>query len=134
MTQSGRSYCITVRPGDGCNGLNKSIRNKIITWCENQDFAFLVEEKEGHEAHLHLQSWHREPMLRNTIGKAFQRFMKASYAEGTYQVQYAIKIKHGYNDWWDHYLLENPSKVDECKVLYETLPQTTEEYYPTEEE
>jgi len=133
-SKESRSYCITLRPGAKANGLNETLKKKAMNWCKRQDYAFMVMEKDGHESHLHIQSWHNEPLLRNTVGKAFQRFLFDSYDAGSYLVGVALNIKMGFNDWWDHYLKENPGKTEDVDILYEALPALTEAFYPTEEE
>lgn len=129
-SKEARSYTITLRTRIG---ILDSLTTKVLSWCKAQDYALMALEGEGDESHLHIQSWHNEPLLRNTINRAFDRFLSKCYKPEDYIISLAKKIKPAHNDWYDHYLVNNVEK-GEPTLLFNAPPPNSEEFYPSEAE
>ncbi|AXH74796.1 MAG: putative replicase [Circoviridae sp.] len=130
--KTSRSFAITVNPR---NGLNESTEKRLITWLEKQPFAVAVVEKEGHERHLHAQFWLDKPRAKKHVCPTLQRICEATITD--WCPTQARVMNRGvimcHNDWYSHYLVDNPEK-DAPNVLYSKIPDDTSIYYPSEEE
>lgn len=126
------SFGITIRPRDGCDD---KLINEFQTWFKKQDFIYAVTEKEGSARHIHFQFWSEEGKYISDVKKQMKRICSRNVSDwDKAQEKYAVFVKVAYNDWYEDYLEDNPDKPEEVNVIYESLPDSTLKYYPTEEE
>lgn len=128
-----RSFAITVRPLDG---ISDTTIAAYLKWFEKLDYAFVCTEKDGVERHLHAQIWTDSPKAKGDIVKQVERICERTINDWTQAQKKVLRggIKIAYSDWYLDYLAENELKEILCDILYESPPENTYTYYPTEEE
>jgi len=131
-----RSYCITVRPK---NGLSVNTEERIMKYLKKVDYAFATIEKKDEARHMHIQVWFKNERIRGVICTAFVRLCEESIEEWDEAQKRVLRngIKISYNDWYLSYLADNEEKKgteEEGKIIYDNVPDFTEDYYPSESE
>lgn len=130
-----RSYCLTVRP---LLGLSNETEDALITWLKKLDYAYMCIEKTGSARHAHIQVWFKEPRARGDVCKALQRIAERTIEDFNSCQKKVLRngVRIAYSDWYLDYLEENEKKVGDEKGMevYSVIPETTLDYYPSEEE
>lgn len=123
-----KSICSTIRPK---NGVDNYIEAAFIKYIKKQEYAFVVAEKIDNERHLHIQFWFAEPRELGTVTTSMKRIQEKvdpNWDSAAHKVL-SKGIKHAYNDdFYKEYLNKKDSVI-----LYKKIPDSTSEYYPTQE-
>lgn len=136
MSESYKSFAITVRPRDG---LTDKTRQALLTWIQRScDHGILVTEGSNQSNHAHIQIWNNEGRTRGVVSTAIQRICVRTILDWDRAQQKVMRngIRIAYSDWFDDYLTDNLEKTGDEKgiIHYENVPENTLEYYPTEDE
>lgn len=132
-----KSYCITVRPG---NGLSVETEKRILKYLKkNVDYAFASIEKKDEARHMHIQIWYEEPRARGTVCTTFVRICEETIDDWSEAQKRVLRngIKIAYSDWYLDYLADNDQKKgteEEGKIVLDNPPDSTTNFYPSEEE
>lgn len=133
-----RSFCFTIRPKDG---ITNECVDSIVKWLKRHpQYAIAVLEMEGICRHLHAQIFYDEPKNKGDITKQLKRIVfDNSKLNCELEIEQQKRIlaqgvKIAYNDWFEHYLLCNDDKAEPPNIVYDKLPDNTNDFYPTEEE
>lgn len=125
-----RSFAATFRPREG---INDDAISSYLKWFEDKK-VFACLEKEGHERHIHFQIWFDEPKRRVDVDKQIKRIAKRHTEWDDATAKHAVMTRIAYNDWYLSYLSENELKPEDPNIIYNNVPASTIEYYPSEEE
>ena len=125
-----RSFCITVRPKGGLHGEYEEPVVKYIRKQSNYVYTF---EKEAEARHIHAQIFFEEPVRKSNIQTALKRIAEKHDKDWSASSRKVLVsgVKIAYNDnFMDNYI----TKDGDIDIQNYSPPDSTEEYYPSQEE
>lgn len=125
-----RSFAFTIRP---TLGITDSTVEATITWLKKVHGAFAVLEKEADERHLHGQVWYEKPVKIGDLNKQLKRICERTIEDWNAKQKVVLVkgTKFAFNDdFVENYCL----KEDDPRIKINTMPDNTDEYYPSKEE
>jgi hypothetical protein len=125
-----RSYAFTVRPKNGVPE-NSDLEKNVIRLLTKYK-GFVASEMEDCDRHLHGQIFFDKPKRKHDFNKMLNVVCKRSINDWCYDQQRVLYAgtKIAYNDGW---LLDYTNKPDSI-LLFNSLPDETASYYPSQEE
>ncbi|AXQ65446.1 MAG: hypothetical protein [Circular genetic element sp.] len=122
-----RSFAITFSPVEPVKG---ELLDLFVKYLKGFDYCYgVIEETEEKKAHGHAQVWLDVPRNKDSMIQYFRRNLNKISPDSI--LKHAVKIKIAYND--DFYM-EYLGKGEVIETLCETVPENTDEYYPSQEE
>eukprot|EP01043_Picozoa_sp_COSAG02_P070034 COSAG02_NODE_12242_length_1574_cov_4.128136_1_plen_217_part_00 len=127
-----KSFAITIRP---LGGLKDNTIKALLDYVAKCDYGVVVREMENEAAHAHAQIWFNEAKPRGVICTALVRICERTIEDFDAAQKKVLRngVRIAYSDWYLDYLLENDNK-EAPDVRYESVPDSTAQFYPTEAE
>lgn len=130
-----KSFCITVRPG---NGLKDDLLEALTKKVKKYDYGFICTEKKDEKKHAHIQIWLNKETTKGVISTSFQRIQSKLDPNWNEASNRVLKkgVKIAYSDWYLDYCELNDNKIDieKSNVIYNSPPDNTLDYYADEDE